>query len=254
MSRAINQFKGSKPRCRRSSRAATASTFGYCGAQGACPWRWSTARCAGASWARMIEGAPAQDEEFVLSHADNVQATGFRRAPEAAALRRLPVGAGAGAGHAPGDRRRPGACGGDGGSGGVVREAQAKHGGASEASTERPTPATTSPTWTKQTKRMIRRAILKAVGDPGLSGALRQPRDAHALRLGHRRRTGDRRAVSAAEDRAQGHRPGRGRHHQCRLDPRSSSEKHGRRCADDRAPPRRPRIIQTRHRIPGDGR
>ncbi len=36
---------------------------------------------------------PAQDEEFVLSHSDNVQATGLRRAPEAAALRRFPGGA-----------------------------------------------------------------------------------------------------------------------------------------------------------------
>ena len=38
--------------------------------------------------------APAQDEEFVLSHTDNVEASGFVAAPEAAALRRLPVRAG----------------------------------------------------------------------------------------------------------------------------------------------------------------
>jgi alpha-D-ribose 1-methylphosphonate 5-triphosphate synthase subunit PhnI len=34
--------------------------------------------------------APAQDEEFVISHSDNVQATGLRRASEAAALCRFP--------------------------------------------------------------------------------------------------------------------------------------------------------------------
>ena len=44
----------------------------------------------------------------------------------------------------------------------------------------------------EQTKRMIRRAILKAVADSRLSGAVREPRDADALWLGNRRRAGDR--------------------------------------------------------------
>jgi alpha-D-ribose 1-methylphosphonate 5-phosphate C-P lyase len=42
----------------------------------------------------------------------------------------------------------------------------------------------------EQTKRMIRRAILKGARHPRLSGAVRQPRDADALWLGHRRRAG----------------------------------------------------------------
>jgi alpha-D-ribose 1-methylphosphonate 5-phosphate C-P lyase len=42
----------------------------------------------------------------------------------------------------------------------------------------------------EQTKRMIRRAILKGRRGAGLPGAVRQPRDADALWLGHRRRAG----------------------------------------------------------------
>jgi len=42
----------------------------------------------------------------------------------------------------------------------------------------------------EQTKRMIRRAILKAVAISGLPGAVCEPRDADAVRLGHRRRAG----------------------------------------------------------------
>ena len=63
------------PRRRRNLPAATA----WCSAnRSARRWRWrcATGRCAPASWARS-RGAPAQDEEFVISHADNVQATGF---------------------------------------------------------------------------------------------------------------------------------------------------------------------------------
>ena len=52
--------------------------------------------------------APAQDEEFVISHSDNVQADRLRRAPEAAALRRLPGRARA---RAPPARRVPDAQG-----------------------------------------------------------------------------------------------------------------------------------------------
>ena len=43
----------------------------------------------------------------------------------------------------------------------------------------------------EQTKRMIRRAHPEGGRDPRLPGAVRQPRDAAALRLGHRRRPGD---------------------------------------------------------------
>ncbi len=78
--------------CRRSSPAATASPSATPSAR-RWPWRWSTARCAPGSLARTAT-APAQDEEFVLSHSDNVEASGFVAAPEAAALRRFPVRAG----------------------------------------------------------------------------------------------------------------------------------------------------------------
>lgn len=43
----------------------------------------------------------------------------------------------------------------------------------------------------EQTKRMIRRAILKAVAIPGYR-AVRRARNANALRLGHRRHPADR--------------------------------------------------------------
>jgi hypothetical protein len=59
---------------RRSSPAATASSSASPSAR---RWRW---RCRpGAAGSELGEDivAPAQDEEFVLSHCDNVQATGF---------------------------------------------------------------------------------------------------------------------------------------------------------------------------------
>ena len=40
------------------------------------PWRWSTARCAPRSFGEDAT-SPAQDEEFVLAHSDNVEASGF---------------------------------------------------------------------------------------------------------------------------------------------------------------------------------
>ena len=43
----------------------------------------------------------------------------------------------------------------------------------------------------EQTKRMIRRAILKAIAIPGYQVPFASPRDADALWLGHRRRAGD---------------------------------------------------------------
>ena len=64
-----------RPRRRRSSPAATA----WCSASpSARRWRWrcATGRCAPREFGEDIT-APAQDEEFVISHSDNVQATGF---------------------------------------------------------------------------------------------------------------------------------------------------------------------------------
>ncbi len=45
----------------------------------------------------------------------------------------------------------------------------------------------------EQTKRMIRRALLKAVAIPGYQGAVRRARNAAAVWLGHRRYATDRR-------------------------------------------------------------
>ncbi len=39
-------------------------------------WPWSTVRCVPASTAKRSQG-PAQEEEFVLMHCDNVEAAGF---------------------------------------------------------------------------------------------------------------------------------------------------------------------------------
>ena len=64
-----------RPRRRRSSPAATAWSSASASAR-RWRWRWSTGRCAPANSAR-TSTAPAQDEEFVISHSDNVQATGF---------------------------------------------------------------------------------------------------------------------------------------------------------------------------------
>ena len=41
-----------------------------------CRWRWSIARLRARELGEEVL-APAQDEEFVMSHSDNVQATGF---------------------------------------------------------------------------------------------------------------------------------------------------------------------------------
>ena len=69
----VNQFTAATA-SRRNSPAATASSSARANAR-RCRWRWSIARSA----PRTRRGAhgPAQDEEFVLSHSDNVQATGF---------------------------------------------------------------------------------------------------------------------------------------------------------------------------------
>ncbi len=81
--------------------------------------------------------SPTQDEEFVLSHSRQRRGLGLRPASQAAALRGLPVGAGAGPGPARGQGARLGAM------------------------------SYNFAYLDEQTKRMIRRAILKAVAVPG---------------------------------------------------------------------------------------
>ena len=67
--------------------------------------------------------------------------------------------------------------------------------------------------------------------DPRLSGAVRQPRNADALWLGHRRRAGDG-GDPRARGRAEGDRPGLRRHHQRDLDPEILRQDRGRRDHD----------------------
>ncbi len=57
------------------SRGATASSSATASAR-RCRWRWWTGALRSAEFDEEAKG-PAQDEEFVLSHSDNVQATGF---------------------------------------------------------------------------------------------------------------------------------------------------------------------------------
>ena len=90
----------------------------------------------------------------------------------------------------------------------------------------------------EQTKRMIRRAILKAIAIPGyqVPFAIREMPMPYGWGTGGVQVT----AVDhRPRRRAQGHRPGRRRHHQCRLDPRLLQQ--GRQCRGDdrhrRAPP-----------------
>ena len=134
--------------------------------------------------------APAQDEEFVLSHADNVQATGFvehLKLPhyvdfqaELELLRRLRA-----------ERER------DGGAGRTRREAQLQFRLSQRADQADDPPGDP-----------------QGGGDPRLPGAVCQPRDADALWLGDRRRPGHRQRAQAGR-RAEGDRPGGRRHHQC---------------------------------------
>ena len=112
--------------------------------------------------------APAQNIEFVLYHCDNIEATGFvehLKLPhyvdfqsELESVRRMRA-------------RAP------------TRLAKAGRGmnGYNFAYLD------------EQTKRMIRRAILKAVAIPGHQVPFGSPRDAAALWLGHRRHPGHRR-------------------------------------------------------------
>ena len=71
----INQFAGSARACRRSSRTATASRSAAASAR-RWRWRWWTARCARANSARRSV-ARRRTQEFVLSHSDSVEASGF---------------------------------------------------------------------------------------------------------------------------------------------------------------------------------
>ena len=110
--------------------------------------------------------APAQDEEFVLSHADNVQATGFvehLKLPhyvdfqaELELLRRFA-------------RVRPWAS-----------SRRRRNDDRLQFRLSRRADQAHDPPRTAE-----------GGGDPRLSGAVRQPRDADALWLGHRRRPGD---------------------------------------------------------------
>jgi len=110
--------------------------------------------------------APAQDEEFVISHCDNVQATGFCRASQAAALRGFPGRAGSAAA----TPRRSGFI-----AGGRGMNA----------------PAYNFAYLDEQTKRMIRRAILKAIAIPGYQVPFASREMPMPYWLGYRRRSGD---------------------------------------------------------------
>src|SRR5271166_701372 len=182
----------------------------------------------------------AQDEEFVLSHCDNVQATGFvehLKLPhyvdfqaELSLLRQL--------------RRE--------------REARA------DAVTRARGPNERAPVQLRLSRRTDEAddppRDPQGRRDSGLSGSLRFPRNADALRLGHRRRSGDGRD-SRTERCAQGDRPGRGRHDQRGLDPRvlrqdrrrRHDDGHGKRDHHPDAPPRArgPADRESNPRLPG---
>ncbi len=124
------------PTGRRNSRAATA----WCSATASARrwrWHWSTARCAISSSARSAS-APAQWQEFVLPHGDSVEASGFvqhLKLPHYVTFESELQ---------------------------LLRAAAARRASAEADAAA----ATTSPISTKRTKRMIRRALLKAVACP----------------------------------------------------------------------------------------
>ena len=163
--------------------------------------------------------APAQDEEFVLSHSDNVQATGFvehLKLPHyvdfqaelgLVRLLREEFDAGAAASAGPGGRRMN-------------------------------APAYNFAYLDEQTKRMIRRAILKAIAIPGyqVPFASREMPMPYGWGTGGVQVTA---AILGPERRPQGDRPGLGRHHQCGVDPASSSPRPPA-CAPPPARPKRP--------------
>ena len=163
--------------------------------------------------------APAQDEEFVLSHSDNVQATGFvehLKLPhyvdfqaELGLVRRLRERV----------RRAPPIRAGPGGRGMNA-------------------PAYNFAYLDEQTKRMIRRAILKAIAIPGyqVPFASREMPMPYGWGTGGVQVTA---AVLGPRRCAQGDRPGRRRHHQRGVDPQILRQDRRRR-APPPTPARRP--------------
>jgi hypothetical protein len=162
-------------------------------------------------------GAPAQDEEFVLAHCDNIQASGFLehiKLPHYADLIR---------------NLRPKPC-------AALR---------AEALREHIMTGYTFAYLDEQTKRAIRRAMLKAVAIPGYQ----VPFSSREMPMPYGWGTGGVQVTAAClvpEDVLKVIDKG-GRHDQCRLDPQVLSE--GRRRGRDRGH-REATMIQTRHRIP----
>jgi alpha-D-ribose 1-methylphosphonate 5-phosphate C-P lyase len=102
----------------------------------------------------------------------------------------------------------------------------------------------------EQTKRMIRRALLKAVAVPGYQvpfGSAARCRSPYGWGTGGVQVTA---AIIGPGRCAQGHRPGRRRHHQRRVDPRASSPSALPRWRCTTEATDEATIIQTRHRIP----
>ena len=157
--------------------------------------------------------APAQSQEFVLYHCDNVEATGFVEHLKLPHYVDFQSRAGEGP---PAARRRR-----------ASRDAARM--------TDRHGLQLRLPRREHQADDPPRPP--EGGGDPRPPGALRQPRDAAALWLGHRRHPGDGRRHRPGRH-AEGHRPGRRRHHQRRLHPPLLRPRRRRR--DDRAAPTRP--------------
>jgi hypothetical protein len=165
--------------------------------------------CAPGSWARRCV-APAQDRGIrpVYHSATMSQASGFVRASEAAALRRFPV------------RTRTWCA--------NLRREFAEAAGKRRRcrrpwNAERHARVTTSPISTSRPSGMIRRAILKADGDPGLSGAVRQSARCPCPMAGEPAASRSRPAIHRPKRRAEGDRPGLRRHDQRGLHPHRSS-------------------------------
>ena len=101
----------------------------------------------------------------------------------------------------------------------------------------------------EQTKRMIRRAILKAVAIPGYQ----VPFGSREMPLPYGWGTGGIQVTASIigpRRRAEGHRPGRRRHHQRGLASAASSRTTAGVATTEQT--REATIIQTRHRMPGD--
>ncbi len=98
----------------------------------------------------------------------------------------------------------------------------------------------------EQTKRMIRRAILKAVAIPGYQVPFGGREMPMSYGLGHGRYS-DHRQRDRRGGRAEGHRPGCRRHHQRRADPQLLPARNRRQYHRKN---RDATLIQTRHRIP----